>query len=58
MVPAHIPIRDLLRLNMGMRFFLPILQANSDVGGPFRSPEKIKVIPESLMLIQRRYRSK
>ena len=58
MSAMHIMICNLLRLDVFVQFFLPILQAHCDIRGPFRPPKKIKIIAQSLALIESRHSAK
>ena len=58
MAPMDLAIGNLLRLDVSVKFFLPIFQAHGDISRLFHAPEKIEIIPEALMLIQVCYRSK
>src|SRR5215831_16489541 len=55
MSAAHVPVCDLLRLNMFVQFRLAILQTHCDIGGALGPPKKIEVIAKTLAPIQRRH---
>src|SRR2546423_9637533 len=57
MISMHAVVGDFLGLNVSVQFLLPVFQAHSQIGGPFRSPKEAEIITESLMLIELGYGS-
>lgn len=49
---------NLLRLDVPVQLLLAIFKPGGQVGGPLRAPEEVEIIPEPLVLVQFRDRSK
>src|SRR5262249_7899316 len=54
---SRIRIKKLLRLHVGVQFFLPIFESDGQICRPPRFPEKIEVISDSFVLVELRYRA-